>query len=531
MAAGTYTGSVSITSTGAANSPQSVPVTLTITAPAQKPNLQISPSSLSFSYQIGGSNPAAQSVSVGSSGSALTYSASASGGAWLSASGGGSTPGSVSVSVNPSGMAAGTYNGSVSIASSGAGNTPQSVPVTLTITAATSPKVTANPSSLKFAFTVGGSNPGSQSFSVGSSGGAINYNISTSGGSWLSATGGGSTPGSVNVAVNASSMNAGTYNGSVMISSSDASNSPMTVPVVLTVTSSGGGGSGSGSLSVNPSRLVFYSQGSDPAPQSIAVSSSGSQLSFTAESFGGSWMSLNASGGNTPDKLGVNVSAAGLPPGTYSGVIQIKAGTSSKYVAVVLVIGTSSWGGGGGGRHDDGNEMEGGSRNSSQAQPFFFDPSAQNNASATWQTASTSTRSRTTGTTAGGLMLMKRSTAQTAIAGALITGTGESTVNQLGFDLMAGSACTSTAPQFIVITNDNVEHRAGCAQGKSQATSSTGWRRVSFDPTDGAQFTPAVQEGAVVKVIALIMDQVGRNGTAVLGNISVNGTTVNNNSN
>ena len=101
-------------------------------------NLSLTPSTLTFTYQIGGTVPAAQNVTVGSTGSALNYTVTTSGGSWLSASpSSGSTSGTEAVSVNPASLAAGTYTGTVNIASSGAGNTPQAAAVTLNVASAT----------------------------------------------------------------------------------------------------------------------------------------------------------------------------------------------------------------------------------------------------------------------------------------------------------------------------------------------------------------------------------------------------------
>ena len=107
-----------------------VPVTLTVTLPA----LTVTPSSLTFSYTRGGTAPAAQSVSITSNGSALSYTVSTSA-TWLVVTPtSGTTPGSISVSINTTGLAAGTYTGTVTITSSGASNSPRTVSVTLTVT-------------------------------------------------------------------------------------------------------------------------------------------------------------------------------------------------------------------------------------------------------------------------------------------------------------------------------------------------------------------------------------------------------------
>jgi len=115
-------------------------VTLNVTT-ASAPNLTVTPNTLTFDFQTGGATPAAQPVSVGSTGTALSYTVTTStisGGNWLSATpAGGTTPGTEDVSVDPTGLAAGDYTGNVTISSSGAGNSPQTVAVTLAILSTT----------------------------------------------------------------------------------------------------------------------------------------------------------------------------------------------------------------------------------------------------------------------------------------------------------------------------------------------------------------------------------------------------------
>jgi hypothetical protein len=113
--------------------------------PPPTPNLSAAPTTMSFNYQTGGATPASQPILV--SGTAASYTAAASGGAWLSATptSGGKPPGSVNVSVNPAGLAANTYNGMVTIASAGATGSPQTVNVKLTVTAAPTPPPTPAP--------------------------------------------------------------------------------------------------------------------------------------------------------------------------------------------------------------------------------------------------------------------------------------------------------------------------------------------------------------------------------------------------
>lgn len=104
---------------------------------AQLPDLTVNPRTLTFHFETGGKAPAPQTVSVGSTGSQLSYTvttSTTSGGSWLSATPtSGITPGTETVSVKVTGLAKGVYTGSVIIASSGAGNSPRTVAVTLLI--------------------------------------------------------------------------------------------------------------------------------------------------------------------------------------------------------------------------------------------------------------------------------------------------------------------------------------------------------------------------------------------------------------
>jgi hypothetical protein len=365
---------------------------------------------------------------------------------------------------------------------------------------------------------MGGTVPAAKSLSISSSGSALNYTVGAST-SWLIATGSGSTPGSVSISVNPASMTAGTYNGNVTITAAGAANSPQMVPVTLTVTSSTPPPppppTGTGSVTVSATRLVFYAQSSQDSmsPKSIAVGSTGSALSYTAAAYGGSWLSVNPSGGTTPGRISVSAYATGLPAGTYSCVLQIKAGNSTKNVAVVLVLSTGRSGGGGGG--DDGED--------SKASPFTFDPKAQNTVTAGWQSGAGALRSSGDTTNQGLVLNKKRSAPVDALAGVMVNGAAGSQLSDLSFDIRSDSECTATAPQFVIITDDNVSHIAGCATGTARRLTATGWKRVHFNPANSTQIKPAIQPGSTVKTVALVMDQIAGNGMAVLDNINLNG--------
>lgn len=110
--------------------------------------LSVSPSSLSFSYTIGGAVPVSQTLTISSSQSAVSFTAAAvmtSGNNWLTVSpGSGTTPGTLTVTVAPAGLAGGVYAGAITVTPGGAGSSPLSFSVSLTVTAAGAPVISSN---------------------------------------------------------------------------------------------------------------------------------------------------------------------------------------------------------------------------------------------------------------------------------------------------------------------------------------------------------------------------------------------------
>jgi uncharacterized protein (TIGR03437 family) len=147
LAVGTYTGTVTINAAGATGSPITYAITLNVVTPI---TITATPAALSFSAILNASAPAAQTIQVGASGASAAFAfttsvTTAAGGNWLSVTpASGTEPGSLSVSVNPTGLAAGTYTGTIAIASSSQnGATAATVNVTLTVSAAPTPVVAA----------------------------------------------------------------------------------------------------------------------------------------------------------------------------------------------------------------------------------------------------------------------------------------------------------------------------------------------------------------------------------------------------
>jgi uncharacterized protein (TIGR03437 family) len=101
------------------------------------PTISLSKTRLQFSWTVGGAVPPSQSITVANSGGGTFTWIASSNVSWLKLS---SATGTLTVSLNPTGLALGAYNGTVSVTGTGASNSPQSIGVSLTVEAA-SPSV------------------------------------------------------------------------------------------------------------------------------------------------------------------------------------------------------------------------------------------------------------------------------------------------------------------------------------------------------------------------------------------------------
>lgn len=201
------------------------------------PTIGVSPASFSFSATAGGANPANQSLSItNTGGGTLNWSASDDA-PWLTvAPTSGTAPSSATLSVNTTGLAAGTYNGTITISATGATNTPVSVPVTLTVNPPAAPTIGVSPTSFSFTATAGGANPANQSLNISNTGGGTLSWSAADDATWLTVSPtSGTAPSTATVSVNITGLAAGTFNGTITISATGATNTPVSVPVTLTV--------------------------------------------------------------------------------------------------------------------------------------------------------------------------------------------------------------------------------------------------------------------------------------------------------
>jgi uncharacterized protein (TIGR03437 family) len=344
LAAGSYSGSVTIFGVGACNTTQTVPVTLAVSTAS--PLVTSNADSVTFSYQVGGAVPAAQTVPINCSGTVSAFTVSTIGG-WLRASpASGLTPAILNISVDPSGLAAGSYTGSATITFSGACGGNQTVSASLVVSASqplTIPTLTFSAGSLSFTANAGGAAPAAQTVSLTCSSGAAQFQVTpASNGGWLSIGSSiGTTPGTLTVLVNPSGLAAGSYAGSISATATACGVTPA-LPVTLTVNPAAGPIATPG-VTVTPASLIFTYQtgGANPTDQTLVLSG-GASLSFTATASGSGWISVTPAAGVAPGNVIVSVNPAGLLAGTYSGIILIATGTSAagatQNVGVTLTV-------------------------------------------------------------------------------------------------------------------------------------------------------------------------------------------------
>lgn len=366
LTVGTYNGTITVNMAGAGNTPQTIPVQLTV---ANDPILQTSVSAIALPFQIGLALPT-QAVSVTSTtGAALNYTAAASssecGGSWLSLGGvtTGSTLGTFTVSVNPVGVTPGTCHGTIAVSatvpSTGAAavNSPVSIPVTLTVS--NNPLLTITlpgnpPAPPVFTAQQGGAAPAAQNIVIGSTNpnATLNYNMSfttTSGGNWLQASplSGSTAAGSNTITVSAipGILSAGTYTGIITIKATNPASgtppvdnatdaNPIVIPVTFQVTT--------GALTLSQSTLTFTQPfgGTAPTAQTVNVTSSGAALNYTVAANSNSsvnWLSVTPASGSTPGTISISVDGSKLNPGAYTGIVTVTSPGAAGSPAMIQV--------------------------------------------------------------------------------------------------------------------------------------------------------------------------------------------------
>ncbi len=147
----------------------------------------------------------------------------------------------------------------------------------------------------------------------------------------------GALPATLSVSADATNLNPGAYQGSIVISAAGTT-STATIAVTFTVSAAL-----SPALSVEPASLSFQTLagGTAPPAQLLRIQNSGSgTLSWTvqASARGGSWLAASPLAGSAspalPGTVEVRVNPTGLPAGSYSGSLSVQSTTTNQTVSV-----------------------------------------------------------------------------------------------------------------------------------------------------------------------------------------------------
>jgi Viral BACON domain len=333
---------------------ETIPITVTVGNGAFS---QLNP--LNFVMPVGGANPLPQILTIpGINNAALHFyqiTTTATGGKWLNApactnpSFPCTTPYPLGVGVtNASMLAAGTYTGQVTIYEDTNPAWSMTAPVTLTVVSTSKAFFDNLPGQTSFSLVPGSTSTPSQTIDLGNGGtGTLAWKIATNtadGPKWFTVTPtSGTNAGSYTVAVNVKGLpgggkNAGTFIGQTVLETATGN---VTIPVAVTVNSP---------VFVQTPLVKFTTKvGTNPAPQSVAIDSSGNAIGFfqvVATGKGGNWMSISTCGNpsfpcNTPTSLTVSVNSSSLAVGTYFADINIYQDSNpgeSMTIPVVLTV-------------------------------------------------------------------------------------------------------------------------------------------------------------------------------------------------
>ena len=210
---------------------------LTVTESGEVPDyLVLTPGSFAFTFLEGDSARQAQMQIRNSAGNPIPWTAVVADNWCRLSSSSGTTNQTVTLTVDPSGLAPGYHETTITVAADDAVNSPRTATVRVTI-AANQPVLALSTDHLDFTAQQGGNNPWSRSFTVQNVGqGTLNWTLQTSGETWLAAgPNSGTAPTDVAVSCSISGLTPGQYQAAIIVTAPGALNSPAALTVNLQI--------------------------------------------------------------------------------------------------------------------------------------------------------------------------------------------------------------------------------------------------------------------------------------------------------
>jgi hypothetical protein len=328
--------------------------------PSDRPSIDLSDASRSFSATEGGADPAPQTVEVRNGGqgtlaelaASISYTAGQPTG-WLIVSLSAATaPSTLTLAAITGSLTAGTYTANVAVTSSVASNSPQTLSVTFTLEppAGGAALIALSSATQNFSGPEGGADPAPQTVEVTNGGqgtlAELAASISYPAGQpteWLTVSlSASAAPSTLTLTTTTGSLPSGTYTASVTVTSGVALNSPQTVSVTFVVSPAA-----APTITLQKSTVWAHyglcyptTGGNRPCGPSgyLAISNTGGgTLNWTATT-SATWIRRSPGYGTAPSTMKVWVDGTGLPRGDYSGWIKVWATGATNSPQTVSVI-------------------------------------------------------------------------------------------------------------------------------------------------------------------------------------------------
>ena len=329
VSAGTYRDTIVIAA-NSDNSPQRVPVILTVAAPP--PTIQLAPTSFAFTIVQGDALASDQLTVTNTGGGTLNWTATNLTG-WLTLTpGSGSGNGIITLNFDVAGVTAGTYHDTITVSDPAATNNPQKVPVLLTIEPPP-PTIQLDPVAIAVTADEGSTPPSEQIAVTNVGGGTLDWSAINQTG-WISLNPpSGTGNGTITLEFDLTGVTAGIYYDTIFVSDPAATNSPQYTVVTLTVEAL------PPTIHLDPTTItVTATEGTTPPSEQISITNTGGgTLNWTAGNFD-SWMTVTPASGVGDGILTLDFDLTGLAPGTYVDTVSVSDPAATNPVAFTFVI-------------------------------------------------------------------------------------------------------------------------------------------------------------------------------------------------
>ena len=201
----------------------------------------------------------------------------------------------------------------------------------------TSPNLAFSPATIDFTYTIGSALPKAQTLQIKSTGAALDFTIPQIAVPWISLSAySGTTPASIKVYVNPTSLPSGALQAAITVNAPNASTATYTYIVTMEVSDP------PPTLVPNTTSMAFTyatDQAAFPAAQPLVLTSTGAAIEAAIAVAGGTWLTAQYSGAisiaGIPSTIEVSVNPTGLAPGIHSA--SIKFTPSNTAIAAVTV--------------------------------------------------------------------------------------------------------------------------------------------------------------------------------------------------